>query len=256
MMKQFLKWTAIAAALASLALAQTVKSQKEADALMAIQSATDADGRLKAIENLLTKFADTEFKVVVLEIATDTARQKGDNDLMIIYCERTLEADPKNLNAISSIAKATADHIRENDLDKEDKLKRVDELANLGLKLAPDAKKPGMLSDDQWVARKNDYLADCHDALAAAALIRKKPEVAVTEYQASLAARKDPATMVRLGQVYNLQGKSDQALAILDQVLAMPDLHPAVKQVAGQEKVKAAMAKAKAPKPVEATKPQ
>ena len=259
-MKQFWKWSAIAAVMVTLAFADKpkpkAKSNKEIEALQAIQNATDADSRIQAVENLLTKFADTEFKVVALEIAADTARQKGDNDLMIIYCERTLEADPTNLNAISSIAKATATGIRENDLDKEDKLKRVDDLTAQCLKLAPAAtNSTGMMTEEQWAARKNDFIADCHDAVAQAAIVRKKPDAALTEFQASLAVRKDPATMVRIAQVYNSQSKYDQAIAMLDQVQAMPDVNPVVKQVAGQEKVKAVVAKSKMPKPAEAPKP-
>jgi len=262
MKKQFWKWPAILAVLASLAFAQAPKakpkpkSNKEIEALQAIQNAADADARIKAVENLLTKFADTEFKVIALEIAADSARQKGDNDTMIIYCERTLEADPTNLNAISSIAKAVSTGIRENDLDKEDKLKRVDDLTGTCLKLAPTAENStGMMTDEQWAVRKNDFVADCHDAIATASVVRKKFDLALTEFQASLAVRKDPATMVRIAQVYNAQNKYDQAIAIVDQIQTMPDVNPIVKQVAGQEKMKAVVAKAKMPKPAEAPKP-
>lgn len=256
-MKQFWKWAALAAVVGTLAFGQKVKSPKEGEALMAIQNSATAEDRIQAIENLLTKFADTEFKVIVLEIAADTTQQKNDSVQTVIYCERILEVDPKNLNAIASLAKITASGIRENDLDKEDKLKRVDELTGQCLKIGPDAKKPNaMLTDEQWVTRKNDFLADCHDALAAAAVLRKKPDVAVTEFQASLGLRKDPATMVRMAQVYNSQGKYDDAIGLLEKVQAIPDANPVVKQVASQERVKAIMAKAKAPKPAEATKPQ
>jgi tetratricopeptide (TPR) repeat protein len=257
-MKQFSKWPAIVAALGSLAFAQKSKSPKESEAIMAIQNSSDADSRLAAIENLLTKFADTEFKITVLEVAIDTTRQKGDMDAMTIYCERTLDASPTDLDALSSLAKATADGIRDNDLDKEDKLKKVDDLTGRCLKLLPDAKKPyAGMPDDVWAARKKDFTSDAHEALAAAAKVRRNYDGALAEYQAALAARKDPAVMVRIAQVYNLEGKYDDAIALLDQVQAVPDVNPIVKQVAGQEKVKAVMAKAKAPKPaVEAPKPQ
>ena len=255
-MKQFWKWTAVAAALGSLAFGQKVKSQKEGDALMAIQNSTTAEARILAIENLLTKFADTEFKVIVLEIAADTAQQQNDPIQTVLYCERILEADPKNLNALASLAKVTATGIRENDLDKEDKLKRVDELTGQCLKLAPDAKKPNtMLTDDQWVSRKNDFVADCHDAIAATAIIRKKTDTALIEYQASLALRKDPATMVRIAQVLTAQGKYDDSIAMLEKVQAIPDVNPIVKQVAGNERVKAIMARQKV-KAAEPAKPQ
>ena len=38
------------------------KSQKEVDAIMAIQNAQDPDARVNAAEALLHNFADTEFK--------------------------------------------------------------------------------------------------------------------------------------------------------------------------------------------------
>ena len=256
-MKQFWKWTALAAALITFAFAQKPKSPKEGEALVAIQSATTPDGRLAAIENLLTKFADTEYKVIALEIATDTVQQKNDPVQSIIYAERLLEADPQNLNAISTIAKVTASGIRENDLDKEDKLKRVDELTGTCMKLAADAKNPNkMLTDEQWVSRKNEYIADCHDAIAAAAIVRKKTDVALTEYQASLGLRKDPATMVRMAQVYSADKKYDEAIALLEKVQAIPDVNPIVKQVAGNERVKAIMARQKAKAAETAPKPQ
>lgn len=255
-MNQFWKWTAVAAALGTAAFAQKVKSPKEGEALMAIQNSTTPEDRMAAIENLLTKFADTEFKVIVLEIAADTAQQKNDAVQTVLYCERILEVDSKNLNAIASLAKVTASGIRENDLDKEDKLKRVDELTGQCLKLAPDAKKPNaMLTDDQWVARKNDFTADCHDALAATSILRKKPDAAMAEYKASLGLRKDPATMVRMAQVLNAQAKYDDSIALLEQVQAIPDVNPVVKQVAGNERVKAIMARQKV-KAAEAPKPQ
>ena len=255
-MNQFWKWTALAAALGSFAFAQQPKSKKEGEALIAIQSATTPEARLEAIENLLTKFADTEYKVIALEIASDTVQQKNDAVQTVIYAERLLEADPKNLNGISTLAKVTAGGIRENDLDKEDKLKRVDELAGTCLKLAPDSKNPNkMMTEEQWAARKNEFLADCHDAIAAAAILRKKVDVAVAEYQASLALRKDPATMVRIAQVYTAQGKYDDSIAMLEKVQAIPDVNPVVRQVAGNERVKAIMARQKV-KAAEAPKPQ
>ena len=255
-MKQFWKWTAIAAALGSLAMAQKVKSPKEAEAIQAIQNAATPDDRLAAIETLLTKFADTEFKVIVLEIASDTVQTKNDPVQTVIYAERLLEADPKNLNGISTLAKVTSGGIRENDLDKEDKLKRVDELASQCLKMGPDAKNPNkMITDEQWMLRKNDFMADCHDAVAATAIIRKKTDIALTEYQSSLELRKDPATMVRIAQVLTAKGQFDDSIAMLEKVQAIPDVNPVVKQVAGNERVKAIMARQKA-KAAEAPKPQ
>lgn len=146
-----------AVAFAGLCLAQKPKSQKEVDALMAIQNAADAESRLAAIESLLTKFADTEFKVVVLEMATETARMKGDAEKTIIYGERVLAADANNIATMAVLAKLIAERTREFDLDKEDKLKQAEAYAKKVLELAPTAKKNNtMMSDEQWAERVKD----------------------------------------------------------------------------------------------------
>ena len=50
--------------------------------------------------------------------------------------------------------------------------------------------------------------------------------------------------MVRLASAYSTAGKYDEAVATIDKVLAMPDVHPQVKQVASAEKARALTAKA------------
>src|SRR5690348_11033297 len=76
------------------------KSPKEQEALMAVFNTQDPDARIAAVENLLTKFADTEFKAVALQIAAASAQQKNDFEKMVLYSERTLEADPANYAAM------------------------------------------------------------------------------------------------------------------------------------------------------------
>jgi tetratricopeptide (TPR) repeat protein len=230
----------------SVSFAQKLKSQKEQDAVMAIQNAADANARLAAIENLLTKFADTEFKPIVLEMAIDAARSKNDSDQTILYCERLLEADGGSLSGLSTLAKVIADTTRENDLDKEEKLKRATELANKAISSAPNAKNPApaLIPAEQWTVRAKDLASMAHEALAAVAMVRKKHEDAIAEYKLALdTPNPDPATMIRLGMVYSQLRRHDEALAILDKAIASTD-NPQIKQIAGQEKVKVATAKA------------
>ena len=230
-------------------LAQKVKSQKELDALMAIQNATDADARIAAVENLLQKFVDTEFKPMALEVAADAARAKGDAATATVYFERALEVNPKSITALSSLAKLTAEGTREFDLDKEEKLTKADGYAKKTLEIAPTVPKPNAnMTDEQWEAQKKDTMAQAHEALAAALMVRKKHDAAIAEYKLALetGSQPDPATMVRLGIAYNTAGKFDDSIAMLDKVIAIPDVHPQIKQVAANEKVKAVMNKKKA----------
>ncbi len=240
--------------LAGLALASGLwaqpkpKSKGEYDAIMAIQTATTPQAQLAAVDNLLTKYADTDFKPMVLQMAVQAAQQMGDNEKMVVYAERALQADPKNYMVMFMLAQQIAQKTREFDLDKEEKLKQAEKYANDGIALVKVASKPRPdIPDDQWNAAKKDFEAQGYEALGVAALVRKKYDDAITQFKKAIEtqATPDPATKVRLASAYNGAGKYDDAITLLDGVLADQQLHPTIRQVAGQEKLKAAQGKAK-----------
>ncbi len=238
--------------------AQKPKSQGEVTALQAMFGAKDADSRIKAAEEVLAKFADTEFKPIALFFIAASYEQKNDFEKMVVYAERTLEADPKNYGAMLMLARGIASKTRENDLDKEEKLTRSEKYATSAIDVLKDAPKPNpQMPDDQWVTAKKDYVAQAHEALGISAMVRKKYDVAGKEFQNAVdsASAPDPATMVRLAAADNLLGKYDDAIAVLDKVMAMPDAQPAVKQFAQAEKVRSTQGKAKGGKPAETKAP-
>jgi tetratricopeptide (TPR) repeat protein len=228
------------------------KSQKEVDAIMAVQNAATPQERLTAIDNLLTKFADTEFKPMVLQMAAGTAQQIGDMDKAIIYAERSLEADPKSFQSMLLLAQAWASRTKEFDLDKEEKLARAEKYAKDAMETLKTAEKPNpAITDEQWAAAKKDLNSQGHEALGSVAMVRKKYDVAIAEYKvaADTASSPDPATLVRLAGAYGQAGQWDQDVATLDKVLAMPDVHPQIKAVATQERARALQAKNGGAKP-------
>jgi len=227
------------------------KTQKELEALQAIQKATTADGQLKAIDNVLENFADTEFKVRLLVMGTQISEQKGDFALCTTYAERTLEADPKNIFALSTLALENVSHTREFDLDKDEKLAKAEKYANQAIANAPSAVNNMGFPDDQWTALKKDLAAQAHDSLGRIAALRKKYDVSVTEFKASLdtGTTPDPTVMVRLGDAYLQQSKYDDAISWFDKAAAAPNAPATVKQVAASRKADALKAKEKANPP-------
>src|SRR5277367_1937827 len=87
-----LTWAALALGFSPL-WAQKPKSQKEQQAILAVQLAKDPDARIKAIEDVLTNFADTEFKVALLQMAVQAEQQKNDFAQIVFYSDRLLKAD-------------------------------------------------------------------------------------------------------------------------------------------------------------------
>lgn len=230
----------------ALVFAQKPKSKKEQDAIMAVQSAQTPDERIAAVENLIMKFADTEFKTWALNRAADAARQKRDDDKAQFYAKQALDSDPKDYEAMLLLAAEIAQHTREFDLDKDEKLAKADKYATDALAVIPTAPKPNaQVKDDQWEAFKKDMMAQAHETMGTSAMVRKKYDVAVTEYKTAIdtAADQEPATYVRLASAYDGAGKYDDAIATCDKVLAMSDAQTVVKQVAQAEKVRAVQAK-------------
>ncbi|MBM3810781.1 MAG: tetratricopeptide repeat protein [Acidimicrobiia bacterium] len=223
------------------------KSQKEMEAVQAIFAAPDAAARIKAADDLLLKFADTEFKAVALQVAAASAQEMNDFEKMVLYAERTLEVDPKNYASMLMLASGIAQRTREHDLDKEEKLARSEKYAKEALEILNAAPKPRPdITDEQWDAAKKDFMAQAHEAMGLSAMVRKKYDDAITQFKTAveMGATPDPATKVRLASVYNSAGKYDEAIAVLDALLAEQDLHPTIRQFASQEKLKAATGKA------------
>lgn len=218
------------------------KSKEELDAIMAIQNAATPDARLAAIDTLLTKFADTEFKPMVLLMAAVTAQQKNDFPKLVIYAERAIEADPKSFGAMILLAQGIAQQTREHDLDRDEKLAKAEKHAKTAIQVLKDLPKQNPnLSDEQWENGKKDQISQAHEALGMTAMVRKKYDDAIAAFKTSVevAASQDPSTWVRLGAAYNKAGKYDEAIAALDKAVALPEASPVVKQFAAQEKAEA-----------------
>lgn len=242
-------------ALASIAAAQKqpqVKSAKEGEAFNAILTTEDPDARMAAVENLLVKFADTELKPIALQIAAMSAQQKNDYEKMVLYSERALEVDAKNHVAMLILAGALAHRTREFDLDKEEKLGKAEKFANQAIALVKVATKPNpQLTDEQWELAKRDQIAQGYEALGLAAMARKKFDVAATNFKQAVdtAAELDQATLVRLASAYNQSGKPDEAIATLDKLNTVPNVHEQIKAAASAERANAAKLKTGGAKP-------
>ena len=249
---------ALAVGLPALMAQPKPKSQKEVEALMAIQNAQDPDSRIKAVDNLITHFADTEFKDFALFIAAFSYQQKNEPEKAIVYAERTLEANPKHYQAMLMLAELTAQRTGEFDLDREEKLTRADKYAKDALAALQTAAKPNpQMTDEQWTAAKKDMEAQAHQSMGMIAMARKKYDVAITEFKTAIdsASSPEPAFQVRLAQAYVGAAKYDDAIATAQKVMDTPNVHPQIKQVAQAIRASAMQGKGGGAKPAAPAKP-
>jgi tetratricopeptide (TPR) repeat protein len=217
------------------------KSQKELEALQKVQTAQQSgnwDAELAAINNVLENFADTDFKPQLMTMAMAAAGQKNDYAQIVTWGDRLIQADPNDIPARVTLAEATAQHTRENDLDKAQSIKKIDDYANKALDLlkATNAAPVGV-PDNLWPDYKKQLTSQSYDAIGQAAALDKKFPEAITAYKSALDAQPNsPVPSARLAKVYVDAKQYDDAISAADKVLAMNDAPPAVKQFAQQQK--------------------
>ena len=209
------------------------KSKGEVEALQALQAAGgDPDKSIAAAENLITKFADTDFKAIALYIEADAYERKGDCDHMVIFAERVLEADPKDFRATLMLAKYFAIRIRgANDLDREEKLGKAEKYANQVIDDDEDAAQTESADYRRAVGGMRRRIRRPKPTTPSAwrNLTRKKYDAAAAAFKSAVDtnSRPEPAYMVRLASALQSGGKNDEAIVWCDKVMADSGRSPA-----------------------------
>jgi tetratricopeptide (TPR) repeat protein len=248
MKKSILAGVLIAAAGASGLMAQgaapkqpTPKNQAEVQAIQALFAAQgNPDATIKAADDLMTKFADTEFKELALYMQAEAYQQKKDPTKAQVVAEQALAVNPKSYQASILLAELITQGTRENDLDREEKLTKAEKYAKDAIANVKDAPKPNpQLADAQWDEFKKGISARAHSAIGLGDLTRKKYADAAAEFKAAAEDDPQPAYLVREASALQSSGKNEEAAAICDKLLADPNLHPQIKQVATQIKAQA-----------------
>jgi len=244
MRRNFLTGVLVMAAAVSGLMAQIKpKSKAEADAVRALDAARTqgADAIIKAAEELLVKFADTDYKEAALMLEAEAYKQKGDYASAEITDERVLEAYPKNSQAAMQLGELIMQHVGENDLDKEEQLAKAEKRFNQALGSIDTT--PTGVTDAQWLENKKFMRAELQNDLGLLAMRRKKLDVAIADFKLAIESDPEPAYQARLAVAYQQSGKNDEALAICDKLIADPQTHPTIKQLAQNVKRLATQAK-------------
>lgn len=216
------------------------KSPKEGQAINAMIQAPDPDARIKAADELITKFADTEFKGYALYLEADAYQQKGDAEKAIVYGEQCLEADPKNYQGAILLAKMYAQTTHVNDLDKAEKLGKVNKYGNLSLELLKTTEKPNaQLTDAQWTDIKKDFEGQIYFSLGVAAAYSNKMDDAKADFTKVAELDGDPTDLIRAGRALLDVKKYAEAVEWFDKAVASPNANDQIKKIAAGDKARA-----------------
>ena len=228
------------------------KSKAEAQALNAMIQSASPDAQIAAAEDFVVKYPQSDYKGLAYLGEAQSYQQKGDYDHLVVAGEQALESDPDDVTKVEPellLSQAMGSRIGEFDLDREEKLAKVEKYANSALDTVKTLSKPNPnLTDVQWEDAKGEMNGQAYAALGVDQIVRKDYEKAVAEFKLAVEATKgaEPSYNVRLANAYDKAGKYDEAVAACDKALATPNLHPMVKRAAEAEKASALKLKAAA----------
>jgi len=216
------------------------KTKGEETAIKALLGAQDLDSRIKAADELITKFADTEFKAFALYTEADAYAQKGNVEKATFYAEQTLEADAKNYQAQVLLAKLYAQGVKPNDLDKTEKLTKAAKYANDALGNIKTAEKPNpQLTDAQWTEMKNDFEGQAYFALGVAAAYQNKMDDVTAHFTKVAELDSDPVDLIRGGRILLDLKKYSAAIPWFEKAATAKDVQPQIKQIAESDLARA-----------------
>jgi tetratricopeptide (TPR) repeat protein len=220
------------------------KSPEENTAVVAMSKAADPDSRIKAVDELMAKFPETDYKAIALLMEAQSYHDKKDDAKAIVYGEQSLEADPKNFETLLLMAEIYAQTTRDTDLDKDDRLAKVDKYAKDALtQIATAAKPDPSVSDADWANVKKGEEARAWQAMGLTAILRKKYDEAKTDVQKGIDLYPDPIDMLRAGRAYLAAKRYDDAVGWFDKAAASPNADDNVKRIAASDKARTLTAK-------------
>ena len=219
------------------------KSAEEATALRAVlaaQSAGNADAIIAAGEDVVTKFPNTDYKEMVLTMEAMAYEMKDDAVKEQVTWGRLLESSPNSIPANLKLGALITKQTHEKDLDMADELAKAEKYVNTALAAIKAGEANPAMANNMAGLKQSE--AEGHETLGLAALTRasankntdpKKYDAAIAEFRTAAAGdASEPAYQARLAWALEAGGKHAEALELANKVMAIPDLPAAIKLIA------------------------
>jgi len=228
----------------SIAFAQTTgikpKSKGEETAVRAMLGAQDPDTRIKAADDLITKYADTGYKPYALYLEADAYYQKADSDKAIVYAEQAIAADPKSYQSYVLLTKVYGNTTHINDLDKAEKLAKIDNYGKLAIDTLATAAKPNpTLPDEDWKMIKDDLAGQTYLGFGIGAVYSNKIDDANADFEKVATMDTDPTDLIRAGRALLDAKKYADAVKWFDRCATFPGVQDNITTIAENDKARA-----------------
>lgn len=227
---------------------QPSRSPEEVQAFQAVQNELDNDRKIQEANDFVKKYPDSSLVTYVYFLAQAASLQKGDVDGVLNYGEKSLKANPDNLNALMLMAKILPQPQSVNNaINPEKKLAEAEQDAQKALDLINKLQKMPDETEEAFTKRKGNYLEAIHSGLGLVHLTRAQLSLgamdqgelakAEEEYKAalSIAANPDPQDYFRLGEVLSRENKKAEAIQAFTKAGDLSPDSPQLKSLADQQ---------------------
>ena len=232
----------------------------ERNAYNAIQHEIDPARQSQLVDDFAKNYPTSPLLSDVYFFGAYAYQTQGNVDKAVEYGEKSVTANGTNLRSLLLLSELLPQpqEMQGSDADKEKKLQEAEADANKAMAQVPDLKLPPNTSPDQATAIRQTVTSQAHAALGMVHLQRAtmsltgtdKDELAKaeTEYKAAVTVPKPgPEDYFRLGEVYEMESKVDEAIDAFTQCSKLSQGQ--LQTMANNEIDKLKKAKAQAPAP-------
>ncbi len=224
-------------------------SPEERQAFDAIQNELDPDRKVQEVNDFATKFPHSPLLTYAYFLGQGAALMKNDLDGVLSFGEKSLAANPENLNALMLMTKFLPQpQSLQNEPNPDKKLDEAEQDGEKALDLVNKLQKAQNEADSAFQDRKGRYLEAIHSGLGMVYLQRAvgglagvdQGELAKSEneYRAAITASgnsPDPQDYYRLGDVLARENKKDDAIQAYTKASDLSQDNPALKNMADQQ---------------------
>lgn len=175
---------------------------EEFDSYLEVLHATDLRARLAAADRFEAAWPKSELLAHIYELRFEAQRERGNTAAAVGEGRRALKAAPSNLTVAVRLASVLANIGR---LDEAERLvaRANDVLANFRV--------PRTVPFPEWQARSRWIRARAAAALGLIAFKRDQTNEAIARFEEAVILSPEPADHLRLGRLYRLAGRENDA---------------------------------------------
>ena len=193
------------------------KTQPEFDAYKAaIANTSDAAAMEKAADDFAAKFADSELRAPLYQMAMRVYQNANNAEKMTEMGRKVLAIDPDDPESLVDVALVLSQRTRDSDLDKDQRLDEATKMAQHALQtIDTDIAPPAGTPPEKIEAYKNFLRSTAYSVIGAVALKRNQFADAEAAFRKSVdayPASPDPVTILQLALSLDKQNKYPDAL--------------------------------------------